>query len=282
ITPLFNDQHHAIKSASMENKVFIIHGKQYTFKKELGSGGFGYVYNARRHVDNKQVAIKVVTLALKKAEKSYRNLESVLSEFRQTRKLTEMSDYIVHMFDCGFSAQHGVAYLVMELGQQDFGKYLLERPALTPVERKTIWRQFVAIAITLQNNHIVHRDIKPQNLIVFPGVKVKLCDFGIATQALERSERTGTYPYSAPEVTKPTPTTILTTKADVWSWGAVLYRMTYLVRPDYVAPCYYPPEGQLTTSEAQLFDILRHTLVKNPEKRASVSWLSKHAYTKTD
>ncbi|CAF4412732.1 unnamed protein product, partial [Adineta steineri] len=91
--------------------------------------------------------------------------------------------------------------------------------------------------MALHNHKIVHLDIKPQNLVVFPGNRVKLVDLGIAQKAYKhRVGSNGTWLYSAPEVANvPRNHTMLnTSKADVWSWGAVLYRITYLVPPRYV------------------------------------------------
>ena len=93
----------------------------------------------------------------------------------------------------------------------------------------------------------------------------------------------GTVPYSAPEVTTVSyvHVSITSRKADVWSWGAVLYRMTYNQPPDfnYTPPCYRPPPGQHSVREPNLVSVLRHTLVINPRERPETPWLAKHPYT---
>jgi serine/threonine protein kinase len=93
----------------------------------------------------------------------------------------------------------------------------------------------------------------------------------------------GTPPYSAPEVTNVSyfHMTLNTTKADVWSWGAVLYRLTYSVPPTYDSPCYRPPRNQNASRDPHLADILRHTLVINPKDRPDTPWLAQHRYTRT-
>lgn len=70
-----------------------------------------------------------------------------------------------------------------------------------------------------------------------------------------------------------------TSKADVWSWGAVLYRMTYSRPPEYQPPCHYPPHGQPPNRDPQLVDILRNTLIVDPNERGSVSWMARHPYS---
>jgi serine/threonine protein kinase len=93
----------------------------------------------------------------------------------------------------------------------------------------------------------------------------------------------GTWFYSAPEVTHAPKyqVTMHTSKADAWSWGAVLYRMTYLVPPDYKPPCHHPPKNQSTSRDSNLVDVLRHTLVHDPKERADSPWLARHPYTTT-
>jgi len=100
-----------------------------------------------------------------------------------------------------------------------------------------------------------------------------------------RFGRTGTIPYSAPEVTQVSAfhITLNSTTADIWSWGAVLYRMTYNVSPDhkYTPPCYRPPADQPPARDPHLLSVLRHTLVIEPGKRYSAPSLAKHPYTTT-
>ena len=73
----------------------------------------------------------------------------------------------------------------------------------------------------------------------------------------------------------------LTTRADVWSWGAILYRMTYAVPPDYNRLSRPPSFNPNASSDPLLLDVLHHTLVTDPWKRADVRWLAIHPYTNT-
>lgn len=70
-----------------------------------------------------------------------------------------------------------------------------------------------------------------------------------------------------------------TSKADVWSWGAVLYRVTYVQPPGYRPPCHHPPRNQNSSRDANLVDVLRRTLVLNPRERVDPPWLARHPYT---
>ncbi|CAF1289088.1 unnamed protein product [Adineta steineri] len=273
---------YTIVTMPLERKTLLINGYEYHFDKKLGRGSFGAVYAAHRYPDNKPVAIKVVSLATRNSAVSMQNSEAVLNEIEMARRLAQTSDHIIHMYDFDFHRHTGLSFIVMELGQQDLERFLSHRRFLTPDERKNIWRQLVDIANTLHNYQIVHFDIKPQNLVVFPGGIVKLVDLGIAQKAFQRRiGPNGSQPYSAPEVTLISlrHITINTTKADVWSWGAVLFRMTYMTAPDYFEPCYHPPRHQRQTRDPHLRDILRNTLVIDPRARPDPSWFLDHPYT---
>lgn len=276
------DWRYTIQSIVMDHRLIKINEDSYKFTRELGSGAFGSVYSARNSADNKSVAIKVVSLVSLSSAEAEMLAQSILTEIEMSKRLSRASRHFVHMYDFDFHRQSGLAFLVMELGQKDLEKYLNERPRLTPEERKNIWRQLVNIAMVLHNNKIVHLDIKPQNLIVFPGAKVKIADLGIAQKAYQQNVGSnGTWLYSAPEVTNATrhQITMHSSKADVWSWGAVLYRMTYLVPPDYRPPCHHPPKNQHSSRDPNLVDILRYTLVLDPRERAEASWLAQHPYS---
>jgi serine/threonine protein kinase len=72
-----------------------------------------------------------------------------------SKRLARASKHVVHMYDFDFHRQSGLAFLVMELGEQDLEKTLKERSRLSSTERKEMWRQLVNIALVLHNNKIV-------------------------------------------------------------------------------------------------------------------------------
>ncbi|UJR29125.1 hypothetical protein I4U23_010339 [Adineta vaga] len=272
---------HALQNLELEGRELSINKGQYKFGHELGSGAFGTVYSARRLEDNKAVAIKVVSLVTLK-NKGLTITKSVLTEIEMSKRLSQASSLVVRMFDFDFHRKTGLAFLIMELGERDLEKFLKDRQRLTASERKEVWRQCVDIAMTLHNHKIVHLDIKPRNLVIFPGNRIKLVDLGIAQKAHKhRVGSNGTWFYSAPEVTNAARNQMMlnTSKADVWSWGAVLYRITYLQPPKYTQPCYQPPKHLVSSKDPNLVDVLKHTLVVNPADRADPPWLARHAYT---
>jgi serine/threonine protein kinase len=98
-----------------------------------------------------------MSLATRNKALSAQNSEAVLNEIQMARRLAQTSDHIIHMYDFDFDRLTGLSYIVMELGREDLEKYLSQRVALLPAERKEIWRQLVDIAVTLEVHLIVSR-----------------------------------------------------------------------------------------------------------------------------
>lgn len=99
-----------------------------------------------------------------------------------------------------------------------------------------------------------------------------------------RTGPAGTRGYTAPEVIHLPhyQTTVTTSTADVWSWGGILYRMTYHTPPAYHRQPYYrPPRGLPSNKDSLLSDVLQHTLAPLPS-RVSPPWLAAHRYTNTN
>ena len=81
--------------------------------------------------------------------------QSIINEIQMAKRLSRASKHVVHMYDFDFHRNTGLAFLVMELGEQDLAKLFKERGRLASAERKEIWRQLVSIAVTLHSNNIV-------------------------------------------------------------------------------------------------------------------------------
>ena len=81
--------------------------------------------------------------------------QSIINEIQMAKRLSRASKHVVHMYDFDFHRNTGLAFLVMELGEQDLAKLFKERGRPASAERKEIWRQLVSIAITLHSNNIV-------------------------------------------------------------------------------------------------------------------------------
>jgi serine/threonine protein kinase len=111
--------------------------------------------------------VKIVSLATLSGGESEVLAESIITEIEMSKRLSRASKHVVRMYDFDFHRQTGLAFLVMELGEQDLEKTLKGQPRLSPAERKNIWRQLVDIAIILHNNHIVIKVLFLYNFLLF-------------------------------------------------------------------------------------------------------------------
>lgn len=102
------------------------------------------------------MAVKVVSLVTLSSADGEMLVESIITEIEMSKRLSRASNNVVHMFDFDFHRQSGLAFLVMELGEQDLEKTLKSRPRLSGSERKEVWRQLVRIAMVLHENNIVN------------------------------------------------------------------------------------------------------------------------------
>src|SRR6202165_643551 len=200
----------------------------YQIVELIGVGGMGEVYRAVRADDqySKQVALKLV--------RSGQDSSFVINRFKNERQILASLDHpnIARLLDGG-TTEEGVPYFVMELIEgQRIDEYCNAR-RLATTERLEL---FLRVCSAVQYAHqrlIIHRDIKPGNILVTADGVPKLLDFGIA-KILESSEaanqqeqtismiRLLTPEYASPEQIKSEP---ITTASDVYSLGVVLYEL---------------------------------------------------------
>ncbi|CAF0832503.1 unnamed protein product [Adineta steineri] len=267
-----------------------IHNVPYSFERRLGSGGFGSVYQAKR-LDGRPVAIKVINLNGLPPARSQNLVRTYLNEVAHLERLRQESRHVVVIHDFDFDARSGQGYIVMELGGENL-LTLINRlrqmnnnsgPSIDPVMIKEFWHQMVSIVRTLHAHQIIHMDLKPDNLILF-GRTLKIADLGISRKADSLGHaRMGTPFFSAPEVMQDVAglQRFYGPKADIWSLGAILYFMVYGRPPTYHALASNPPVGQPAYPDPSVNDILRRTLVPNPQSRADINALIFHPYTRS-
>jgi serine/threonine protein kinase len=208
----------------------VLLGDRYRLVRMIGSGGMGAVWEAEDETLGRPVAVKVLSESLAAGESAVRRFE------REAQAAARLSGpYIAAVYDFGRS--EGRPYIVMELVR---GETLADRLAregpLPPQEASRIATQ---VAEALEGAHragIVHRDVKPGNVMLTPAGDVKVMDFGIAAAAWAERVTTsglvlGTPSYLAPEQAKSEKTT---PASDVYALGAMLYEMV-AGRPPFVA-----------------------------------------------
>ena len=194
---------------------------RYEITELIGVGGMAEVYKGVDVMDHKDVAIKIL-------KKEYAENEDFLRRFRNESKAIAVLSHpnIVKIYDVGFSEK--IQYIVMEyIDGITLKEYIEEEKVLT-------WKDTVHFVIqilrALQHAHdkgIVHRDIKPQNIMMFTDGTIKVMDFGIAKFAREEGKTAtdqaiGSVHYISPEQAGGD---VTDAKSDIYSVGAMMYEM---------------------------------------------------------
>lgn len=197
-------------------------GKRYEILGRIGSGGMADVYKGKDHKLNRFVAIKVL-------KSTYRSDETFIKKFLSEAQAAAglMHPNVVNVYDVG--QDRGLYYMVMELVEGITLKdYIEKKGKLSAKETISISIQMVTGIQAAHNCHIIHRDIKPQNIIISKDGKVKVTDFGIArattstaTQAVTTTVM-GSVHYTSPEQARGG---IVDEKSDIYSAGITMYEM---------------------------------------------------------
>lgn len=194
---------------------------RYVVEGRLGQGGMAVVLRGRDTSLERPVAIKL--LAGGAGESELR--ERFLREGRFAAQLSHPN--VVAVYDTG--EEDGNSYIVMELVDgPSLAEEIARRGALPASEVSKLGRQACAGLAHAHAKGLVHRDVKPQNLLLAPGGTLKVADFGIARAAggsatlTEAGTLLGTAAYMAPEVVQGDPATAA---SDVYSLGAVLWEL---------------------------------------------------------
>ncbi len=200
-------------------KIGMIVGDRYEILEKIGTGGMSDVYKAKCHKLNRLVAVKVL-------KQEFSENANFVSKFRIEAQAAAglMHPNIVNVYDVG--EENGIHYIVMELVEGITLKRYIEKKA------RLSYKEAVSIAIQVSmgieaahNNHIIHRDIKPQNIIISKEGKVKVTDFGIAKAATSNtitSNVMGSVHYTSPEQARGG---YSDEKSDIYSLGITLFEM---------------------------------------------------------
>eukprot|EP00440_Ansanella_granifera_P064635 gb/GFBE01070078.1/.p1 GENE.gb/GFBE01070078.1/~~gb/GFBE01070078.1/.p1 ORF type:complete len:373 (+),score=75.70 gb/GFBE01070078.1/:1-1119(+) len=217
-------------TSSVEQNCFY---DNYTLSGQLGAGTFGSVYSARRkgHAQDDR-AVKVCSLSAD-AKTKQTSLIALRQEAKILQKVRGQAG-CVQLIEIFMDQQK--YYYVMEKCGQSLMTYFAKVGEFSPLDLAQTFRQMLQPVAFLHSRNIVHRDIKPENYLMAAGsvarnerspMTLKLCDFGMATQAPKNfmlPGRYGTAPYMSPEMAGSMGHSLST---DVWSVGASAYLLLF-------------------------------------------------------
>lgn len=230
--------------------------ERYLVEEHLGGGGMGIVYRARDSRLDRPAALKFLPPRLAESQEARRRF---VREARSAARLDH--PHIARIYETNTS-DRGLRYIAMAYYDGETLRTRIGRGPL-PVQRALLYAEQVASALTEAHQAgIVHRDVKPSNVVIASPGETKLLDFGVAkaikeTRLTRSGQRLGTVSYMSPEQAEGGSVGPL---ADVWALGVVLYEMLAGTRP-------FAGKDEFATMKA----IRQEDPVPVPEHRPSVS-----------
>lgn len=256
----------------MLQKGTILAGR-YEILEHIGSGGMADVYKARCHKLNRYVAIKVL-------RREYCDNESFVRKFTVEAQSTAglIHPNIVNIYDAG--NEEGIHYIVMELAEgMTLKRYIRRYGRLSARETVDFAIQIASGLQAAHEHHIIHRDIKPQNILVSDSGTIKVTDFGIARVATGddtiSSSAMGSVRYLSPEQARGG---YADERSDIYSLGITIYEMatgkvpfdgenTVAIALMHLRDEITPPRCYFPDIPSSLEKIILKCTMKQPEQR---------------
>jgi tRNA A-37 threonylcarbamoyl transferase component Bud32 len=242
---------------------------RYKLEAKLGSGGMSTVYLARDTTLDRQVAVKVMH---REMSEQADQLQRFRQEARAVAKLSHPN--VVAVIDAGEDGGH--PYIVFEYVEGETLKQRINRIGALDAQEALAYAIEVARGLTVAHaRHMVHRDIKPQNVLIDSEGRAKLTDFGISRQ-LEQDGMTatgrvlGTTDYVAPEQAMGHP---VDQRSDIYSLGVVLYEML-------VGQVPFSADSQVGVAMKHVNEELPDVQQRRPELSAAAALVVERATTK--
>ncbi len=220
----------------MSNSMILSPGdefEKYVIEKELGHGGMGAVYLVRHRILDTRFALKVLYPEVAGRDKQF--VERFIREGRLAGQIRHQN--LIAVYDAGQNEKNGMYYLVMDfVSGGSVRDKLKKNHYVDMLEAISIIRQVACALEAAQNHNMVHRDIKPDNIMFDDKGVVRLADLGIAKATDDRETGLtleasvfGTPAYMSPEQARDS--SKVDTRADIYSLGVVFYEMLTGRRP---------------------------------------------------
>ena len=194
---------------------------RYKLLEMIGGGGMSNVYLAHDMILDRDVAIKILRYDFANEEELRRRFQ------REALSATSLTHpHIVNIYDVG--EDEDIHYIVMEYVKgETLKEYIIQNAPVSPWKSVMFMKQLTSAISTAHNNHIIHRDIKPQNILLDEEENVKVTDFGIAmalsaTSYTQTNSVLGTVHYLSPEQARGG---TATKQSDIYALGIVLYEL---------------------------------------------------------
>ena len=255
---------------------------RYRVLSLLGAGGMGEVYLASDDKLGRRVAIKILPDAVSRDE------EAKLRMLREARAVAALDHpNVCTIYEVG--EHDGRPYIVMQFVEGETLFDRLRQARMSPSEVLDVAMQVAAALDEAHSHGIIHRDVKPMNIMLTPRGQVKVLDFGLAKFTAARAEHTttdqlesragiitGTAPYMSPEQLRGAP---IDARSDIFSLGVVLYEMVTGRRPferlstvaTITAILFEEPDPIDEPGFTAYVPIIRRALAKEPSKRYSTA-----------
>lgn len=251
-----------------------MYANRYTIHESLGDGGFARTYLATDSVLQRQVALKVL-------RREYAEVEEFASRFDREAQSAARVNHpnVVPIYD--FGRESAIPFIVMQyVDGPSLKEYVRDEGPLTIEEAIDFTRQILDGLSAIHDQGIVHRDVKPQNVLLDKGKVAKLTDFGVAAVPLESTltsagTTVGTAAYMAPEQASGES---VGPQADLYSVGVILYELLTGQLPfkgdnpvqvmyRHVSEMPPPPRTLNSSIPVQIEAVVLRALSKAPEDR---------------
>lgn len=256
-------------------------GRQFKVLKFVGKGSYGSVFLVQRMADGQTYALKEMDVrSMSQAERE--------DSANEIRLLASVSHANVIAYNEAFLDGNRLCIIMEYAPDGDLAKIIKKHQMMKrPIPEDQIWRYFIQVVLGIQALHgmkILHRDIKPGNIMVFENGMAKVGDLGIAkllTKTAAAKTQIGTPHYMPPEIWKNRPYSFT---SDTWALGCLLYELSTLSVPFEarsmselrykVLRGTFPPLP--STFSRDLAALVRDCLEPNPDKRPSLDALMAH------